>query len=163
MSQTIKTYSDLCEEREKLKNLLIVQKQRVRDDWDELKHEFVPVKNAFGVIGKMARPDRSNPLMNAGLKVATNMFISNFVLGKAGWVAKMAVPFVVRNYSSHLMAEKGRTVIEKIAKLLGGRKVKRKTAQTPTETPLTTPVDPVAMTGTIPPNDAVGHIQPRSI
>jgi len=161
MSQTIKTYSDLCEEREKLKNLLIVQKQRMRDDWDELKHEFVPVKNVFGVLGKMARPDKSNPLMNAGLKVATDMFISSFVLGKAGWVTKMAVPFVVRNYSSHLMAEKGRTVIEKIAKLLSGRKVKRKTATMPTEAPMTTPVDPVAMTGTLPPNDIVEQTQPR--
>ena len=107
MSQTIKTFADLCEERDRVKSLLIVQKQKIRDDWEELKEEFLPVKNAFGVVGKFTHADKSNPLINAGLKIASDLFLKNFVLAKAGWVTKLAVPFVVKNYSSHLLAEKG--------------------------------------------------------
>lgn len=122
MSRTIKTYDDLCEERERLKNLLVLQKQRIRDDWEGFKHEFVPVKNAFGVIGKMASPDKSNPLVNAGLKIATDLFITKFVLGKAGWLTKMAVPFVVRNYSTHVFAERGKNFLAKVGSLISRRK-----------------------------------------
>jgi|SRR5688500_10868874 len=122
MSQTIKTYTDLCEERERVKLLLEVHRQRVKDDWQELKHEFLPVKNAFGVVGKMTSSDKSNPLLNAGLKVASDLFLKNFVLAKAGWVTKLAVPFVVKNYSSHLLAEKGGRFLGKVVNLFKGRR-----------------------------------------
>src|SRR5690349_12574146 len=121
MSQTIKTYSDLCAERERLQNLAVVQKQRMKDDWDGLKHEFNPFKKAVGALGKMTRPDNSNPMFNAGIKVATDLFITKFVLGKAGWITKLAVPFVVKNYSTHLFAEKGRSFITRVAAFLNSK------------------------------------------
>ena len=119
MSQTIKTYADLCEERDRIKNLLVVQRQKIKDDWDELKGEFLPVKNAFGVVGKMTHADKSNPLVNIGLKLASDLFLKNFVLAKAGWVTKLAVPFVVKNYSSHLLAEKGGNFLGKVFNFFG--------------------------------------------
>ena len=122
MSQTIKTYKDLCEERERVKNLLVVQRQKVKDDWDELKHEFIPVKNAFGVMSKLTSADKSNPVVNMGLKIVSDVFLKNFVLGKAGWVAKLAVPFVVKNYSSHLLARKGGSLLGKLAKMFSPKK-----------------------------------------
>ena len=89
MNQPINKYSDLCEERERVKNLIVIQKQRIHEDWENLKAEFVPVKNVFGVVGKMTHADKSNPVINMGLKVASDLFLKNFVLGKAGWVAKL--------------------------------------------------------------------------
>jgi hypothetical protein len=117
MSQTIKTYTDLCEERERIKNLLVLQKQKIKDDWKDLKEEFLPVKTAFGVVGKMTSPDKSNPLLNVGLKVASDLFLRNFILAKAGWVTRYAVPFVVKNYSSHVLAEGGGNFLDKLANL----------------------------------------------
>lgn len=122
MSQTIKTYADLCEEREKVKNLLVLQRQKVKDDWAELKHEFIPVKNAFGVVGKMATANKTNPIVNMGLKIVSDVLLKNFILGKADWVTKLAVPFVVKNYSSHLLLDKGTNFIGKIASIFNGRK-----------------------------------------
>jgi hypothetical protein len=126
MSQTIKTYADLCEERERIKSLLVVQRQKVKDDWESLKEEFLPVKNAFGVVGKMTHPDRSNPLINAGLKAASDLFLKNFVLAKAGWVTKLAVPFVVKNYSSHLIAEKGGNFLGRVFNFFTKKRTHRK-------------------------------------
>jgi hypothetical protein len=99
-----------------------VQKQRIHDDWEGLKHEFVPVKNVFGVLGKMTSPDKSNPLMNLGIKAVTNLFITKFVLGRAGWVAKLAVPFVVKNYASHEFAEKGKKFFSRIGEFFSRKK-----------------------------------------
>jgi hypothetical protein len=126
MSQTIKTYADLCEERERIKNLLVVQRQKVKDDWEELKEEFLPVKNAFGVVGKITHADKSNPLINAGLKVASDLFLKNFVLAKAGWITKLAVPFVVKNYSSHLIAERGGNFLGRVFNFFTKNRTRRK-------------------------------------
>ncbi|RYG51137.1 MAG: hypothetical protein EOO01_09130, partial [Chitinophagaceae bacterium] len=117
MSQTIKTYKDLCEERERLQVQLVAKKQRVRDDWRDLKSEFDPVKSAFGLVGKITHPDRSNPLVNAGLKVASDIFLKNFILAKAGWATRLAIPFVVKNFSSHMLVEKGAGIFEKVSNL----------------------------------------------
>ncbi len=122
MSQPIRTYADLCKERERLKVLLASQKQRVLDDWNGIKDELSPVKNVFGVVGKMAKGDKTNPLINMGLKLASDLFLKNFVLAKAGWVTKLAVPFVVKNYSSHMLVDSGKSVLDKLAKLLGKHK-----------------------------------------
>ncbi len=122
MSSTIKTYSDLCEERDRVKNLLAVQRQRVVDDWQQVKEELSPVRNAFGVLGKIAHADKSNPLVNIGLQIASEAFLKNFILAKAGWVTKLAVPFVMRNYSSHLIAEKGRNFLGKLGSIFSRKR-----------------------------------------
>jgi hypothetical protein len=122
MDKTIKTYSDLCEERERLKNLLVVQKQRMKDDWDGLKHEMNPFKKVMGVFGKMTSSNKSNPLMSKGVKVATDLFITKFVLGKAGWLTKLAVPFVISNYSTHVIANKGQNFISRVATFLNNKR-----------------------------------------
>ena len=122
MSQTIKTYADLCEERDRVKSLLVIQRQKIKDDWEGLKDEFLPVKNAFGVVGKMTHADKSNPLVNVALKVAGDLFLKNFVLAKAGWVTKLAVPFVVKNYSSHMLVEKGGNILGKVINFFGKKR-----------------------------------------
>lgn len=122
MNKTIRTYNDLCEERERIKNLLVVQKQRMKDDWDGLKDELLPVKKVFGVVGKMSSPNRSNPLMHKSLKIAMDLFITKYVLGKAGWMTKLAVPFVLTNFSTHVIADKGQNFVTKVSEFLKSRK-----------------------------------------
>ncbi len=116
MSQTIKTYADLCKERKRLQHLLAIQKQRVSDDWSALKDKLSPVRNVMGAVGKMASPDNSNPLVNIGLKVASDVLLKNFVLAKAGWFTKIAVPFVVKNYSSHALADTGKHLFSRVGR-----------------------------------------------
>ena len=118
---TIKTYNDMCAERERLQNLLAFQKKRVADDWDAFKDGLSPVKNVFGVVGKMAKGDKSNPLVTAGLNIASDLFLKNFVLAKAGWVTKLAIPFVMKNYSSHFLSNTGKGFFSKLGSLFSRR------------------------------------------
>lgn len=125
MSNTgIKTYDDLARERIRLEALLVVQKQRVVDDWQSVKNELEPVNQTFDAIGKLAHPDKTNPLLNMGLKFASDIFLKNFVLAKAGWVTRLAIPFVMKNYSSHFLADNGKGVLDKLRSL--GNIFKRK-------------------------------------
>jgi hypothetical protein len=114
MTTQIKTYKELVEEKKRLKGLLEVQKLRVTDDWTLVKHELEPVNSAFGLIGKMTKGNKSNPLVNVGLKLASETLLKNLVLARAGWLAKLAIPLLVKNYSSHLMAGEGRSLFQKL-------------------------------------------------
>ena len=114
MSRNIRTYSDLLDEKARMKKLLAIQYQRVLGDWDDVKQEFEPLNKVFNFVGKITTPDKRNPLLNTGLKIASNVFLSSFVLAKAGWLTKLAVPFVMKNYSSHLLADKGKSFFSKI-------------------------------------------------
>ncbi len=116
MSQIIKTHADLCEERRKLQHLLAIQQQRVTDDWMSLKEEFAPVRKVFGAVGKIARPNNSNPLLSMGLKFASDIVLKNLVLSRAGWITKLAVPYLLRNYSSHALADTGKNIFAKIGR-----------------------------------------------
>ncbi len=125
----IKTYDDLVAERKRLEALLVVQKQRVADDWTAVKAEFEPVANTFGAIGKLTHPDRSNPILNIGLKFASDLLLKNFILSKAGWLTRLAVPLVMKNYSSHLLAEDGKGILNRIKHGLGRIFKSRKNAR----------------------------------
>lgn len=114
MNKTIKTYNDFLEEKERMTNLLVLQKKKVSDNWTSVKHELLPVSNVFGVIGKMTTRDKSNPLIGMGLKFAGDVLLKNFVFAKAGWLTKLAVPFIVKNYSSHILVDQTKTFSEKL-------------------------------------------------
>jgi hypothetical protein len=76
------------------------------------------VNHALDTIGKIAKGDKSNPLVNMGLQLVGDMFIKNFVLAKAGWLTRLTVPFVMKNYSSHMIADKGKNLFNKLGQFL---------------------------------------------
>lgn len=119
-------------------NLLAVQRQRVVDDWEEVKAEIQPVRNMFGAVGKMAKGTTTSPLVSTGIKIATDVFLKNFVLAKAGWITRLAVPFVVRNYSSHMLADKGNAFVSKLANLFKGKRRRAYTAPPVSAAPVST-------------------------
>lgn len=116
-SMMIKTYDDLTAERARLEASLVLKKQRVVSDWEAVKIELEPVSNAFGVIGKMSHSSATSPLLKMGLKFASDVLLKNFVLAKAGWITRLAVPFVMKNYSSHLITDNSQGILSKLKKI----------------------------------------------
>jgi hypothetical protein len=70
-----------------------------------------PVNNAFKVMNKMATRDNSGPVMNFGLEMGIDLLVRRFLLRRAGWFAKIVVPYLVKNYSSHLWGEEKREIL----------------------------------------------------
>lgn len=115
MTKKISTYKDLLEEKERLQVLLDQQKQVLRDDIRGIKEEFEPVRVAAGVVGKFFKKDKSNPLLNIASNRIINLLVKNVLLKNAGWFTRIAVPFLAKNFSSHLLAENKTQILGKLA------------------------------------------------
>jgi hypothetical protein len=110
----IQTYDDLIEEKKRLEALLIVNKEQVSTNWVEMKKEFEPVNNIIGFFSKLTTRDKSNPLVNIGIDVAGDLVLRKFLLARAGWATRILVPLLLKNYSSNVLADKGRSFLQKV-------------------------------------------------
>jgi len=127
MNKKIRTYEDLEEEKLRLLSLMKTQEAVIKDDLVRLRQSMKPLNRAWETINKFTTRDNTAPILNFGLEMGVDLFVRRFVLAKAGWFAKIFVPFLIKNYSSHIIGEeKKEMILNKIKGLF--RKV-RPTAQ----------------------------------
>lgn len=122
MKRRIRSYDDLEKEEELLEELLQAQKELVQLDIAALKTQLKPAKSALDLFSKITKPDKSNPLLATGANTAIDLILKNFVLARAGWLAKLLVPIAVKNYSSHVIAGTKPDLVGKIFSLFSGNK-----------------------------------------
>jgi hypothetical protein len=115
MTKKIQTYDDLLEEKRRLEALLAVQKEEIDANWHGVKSSLNPLNNAASFLGKITRSDKSNPLLTVGIGYMGDLVLRKFF--KAGWLVRLVVPFVVKNYSSHMFAGKGTSLASKVKNL----------------------------------------------
>lgn len=119
---TIQTYDDLLEEKKRLEQLLIVNKEQISTNWIEMKKEFEPVNNVVSFFSKLTTRDKTNPLVNIGIDVAGDLVLRKILLARFGWATRLVVPFLLKNYSSNVLADKGKSFIHKVRQWLKGNK-----------------------------------------
>lgn len=124
MTKSIQTYDDLVAEKQRLKTLLAAQKELIHQDVQEIKAELEPIRNAISVAGKLFSRDTSNPLVNLGLNRAIDFVMKRVLLSKTGWFAKLAVPFIMKNYSSHFVEENKGKLFSWVTSLFSKKKDK---------------------------------------
>lgn len=124
MKSRINTYEDLLEEQKRLQLLLHTQKQIIRQDVRNIKDELAPVKTAINYIGKFTTRDASNPLINGTVNTAIDLLIRKVILGRAGWITKLVVPFIIKNFASHAIDDKKDSILKKVLSWFGGKKKK---------------------------------------
>lgn len=135
MTKRIKTYEDLLQEEQRLKAQLSLCKGLIQDDIAGIKEGLNPIKRvADHVKGLFSRGD-NGPLLNFGMNFGIDVVIRKFLLGRAGWVTKIIVPYFVRNYASHLVTEDQRkNVTKSVGKFIGKflSKIKKRSFETAT-------------------------------
>jgi hypothetical protein len=114
--RTIKTYKDLEEEKLRLMSVLRIQEDLIKEDLAGVREGLRPFGRAVDVINKMATRDNTAPIMNFGLEMGIDLLVRKVLLAKAGWLTKIVVPFLVKNYSSHLIGEEKREALMKKVK-----------------------------------------------
>lgn len=119
MTKPIRTYEDLCEEKARLKLLLSAQKDLVRQDINAIKLELVPVRKAISMVGKFATKENRNSLITIAADTVIDLVIKKMVLSKAGFITKLAVPFFMKNFSSHVIADNKDKIISKLSSWFG--------------------------------------------
>jgi hypothetical protein len=122
MNKKIQTYDDLLEQKKRLEDLLVVQKQQISSNWVEVKESLTPVNNIVAFFGKLTHRDKSNPLVNMGIDIGGDLLLKRILLARAGWLTRLAVPYLLKNYSSNVFADRGKSFLHKIKHWLKGNK-----------------------------------------
>jgi hypothetical protein len=122
MTNRIQSYKELLEEKARLTALLDIQKASLRQDFNKLKEEFEPVKVAVSMIGKVTTKDKSNWLLTTAADTAIDLVVRKFILSRAGWFARIILPFFMKNLSSHLIADNKDKIFSKIFSWFGKEK-----------------------------------------
>ena len=118
MSNRIRTYKDLLQEKQRLELLLATQKQVVIDEFSELqtlaKEEIKPVRKAVAFANMFMTKDRSSLLLSFGADKLIDFVMKKLLLKKAGWIMRLVIPFFLKNYSSHLFSGKKNKFFKKL-------------------------------------------------
>jgi glycine/serine hydroxymethyltransferase len=127
MNKRIKTYEDLLQEEQRLNTQLASYKEVIKEDIAGVKSSLNPVKRIAYTAKNLFTFDDNGPLLNFGLRFGTDVFLRRLLLGRANWVAKVVVPYLIKNYASHLITEGQRKAVAKsISRLLSKFMMKKK-------------------------------------
>src|SRR5688572_10037023 len=102
---SIRTYEDLEAEEKRLQALLYSHKENIKDSFALVKQGLNPFRKAANTVKKLFSRDRSNPLMSVGVGLGVDVLLRRFLLAKSGWLTKIVLPFLIRNYSTHFLKE----------------------------------------------------------
>jgi hypothetical protein len=119
MNKSINSYQDLLDEQERLRSLMIAQKEILRNDLQQIKKDLAPVRSAISFVGKLVTRDTHNWVLNAGANTLIDVLVKNLFLSRAGWITRVVVPFLVKNFSSHVIADKKATLFSKLFSWIG--------------------------------------------
>jgi hypothetical protein len=117
ITPVITTYEDLLQEKQRLKQKLVLQKADFRHHSAVLKEKFNPVEKVAGIVKNLTTPDTRNPVVNTGLNLAIDVLLRGFYISKIGWLPKLVVPFVLKNLSSNLVNKRGKSIVKTVRSL----------------------------------------------
>lgn len=113
MNKPIRNYEDLLAEEQRLLMHIKMQEVKIKEDLAGLKESLKPVGNVLKVVSKLTTRDQTGPILNFGLDFGVDLLIRRILLARAGWLTKIVIPYIVKNYSSHLINEEKRARLSK--------------------------------------------------
>ncbi len=116
MNKPIATYNDLLAEKARLKQLLKVQRAQVEEDIREIKEDLKPFTGFVSTVAMFVSPTNKKGLAGMGINMAVDLVFKKLLLSKSNWVSRMVIPFLVKNYASHIAEKPGR-FLEKLKKV----------------------------------------------
>ena len=119
MTKSIQTYQDLLDEKERLESLLKVHKATLKQDIEEIKNDLAPLRSAISFASKFLTKKDSNFFVEAGISTLVNVGIKKLLLARAGWVARLLVPYLMKNFSPHVVVENKNKLLKKLFSWIG--------------------------------------------
>lgn len=111
MNKKISTYEDLLEEQQRLMGILKGHETLMKEDFAGVRNGLKPIGKVMNVVNKFSTRDQTGPFANFGLEFGLDLLLRRFVLARTGWFTKIAIPYLVKNYASHIITEEKRTVL----------------------------------------------------
>lgn len=114
----IKNYEDLLQEELRLLSELKTKEVQIRNDLAGVKRGLKPIGRVMNTISKFTTRDKTGAFANFGLDFGVDLLVRRFILAKAGWFTKILIPYLLKNYSSHIISEQQKArLMEKINNL----------------------------------------------
>lgn len=113
MNRKFRTYEELLQEEVRLTMQLKSHEGLIRKDMTGIGESLKPLGRVFNFINKMATRDPAGPLANFGIDFGIDVLVRKIILARAGWFTKIFIPFLVKNYSSHIISEENRNHLAK--------------------------------------------------
>lgn len=113
MTRRIKTYEELLQEEQRLTVQLRSYKELMKEDIAGIKSGLNPIKRTAYMVKNLFTRDDNGPLLNFGVNFGLDVVLRRIILGRASWVTKVVVPYLVKNYASHLITEDQRKAVGK--------------------------------------------------
>lgn len=135
MRKAIKTYEDLVLEEQRLQSELASLKGLIQEDITGLKASLNPIKKVAGTVKNFFTFDDKGPLLNFGLNFGFDVLLRKIVLARFGWLTKVVVPYLVKNYASHVISENQRKSVAKSVSKLFSKILMKKKKETLEEAP----------------------------
>lgn len=107
MMNKIRTYEDLIARQQQLEVLLKLQKEQLRYDIRDLMDAGKSV-----VIGGVG-----NSLLQKTVNKSIDLVVRQGVLGQAGWLYRMIIPFLMKKYSKSYISEHRKEIKDKFLSL----------------------------------------------
>jgi hypothetical protein len=102
-TRPISSYDDVLSEKERLKELLKIQKIQINKDLDEIREEFRPVVIASEMFGKLVkREDGKDALVTTGTNITIDLLISK-LFAKSNFFVRLLLPVILKNFTSHFI------------------------------------------------------------
>lgn len=110
----IRTYQDLLEEKKHLEIELVNKRELIRKDIADLKEEWRPVKDLLSGLGKITTRGKTNPLLAIGIDIIGEVLVKNILLMRSGWITRLVVPFLAKNFSTHILNKDGTSIFHQL-------------------------------------------------
>jgi hypothetical protein len=105
-TRPISSYDDLLTEKERLKEILKIQKVQINKDLDEIREEFRPIVIASEMFGKLVkREDGKDALVTTGTNITIDLLISK-LFSKSNFMLRLLLPVILKNLTSHFIPKK---------------------------------------------------------
>ena len=105
MNSPIESYEQLLIRRKQLENLLKAQEELIKIDIEEIRISLAPVHNAATNLISFFTQDKAAGVLGFGANRMIDVFVRKILLSRSNWVTKLVIPFFVKNFSSHFIAE----------------------------------------------------------
>ena len=110
----IRTYQDLLEEKKHLEDELGNKRELIRKDVADLKEEWRPITDLLSSLGKITTKGKTNPLLAIGIDIIGEVLVKNILLTRSGWITRLVVPFLAKNFSTHILNKDGTSIFRQL-------------------------------------------------
>ncbi|MBO9203089.1 MULTISPECIES: hypothetical protein [Niastella] len=118
MNRQFKKYKELLEEKHQLEVLLQNKKEVVKADTIKLKLELKPIYEIAGHLNKFTARDKTSLILSLSSDLIADIIFKKIILARAGWLSKLILPYLLKNYSSNFLKEQKNKFFDRLRGIL---------------------------------------------